>query len=245
MAQLQSGGWSDRVVRALKGRPWLIVIMVCFFVVGAGVVVGAAVLGTQASTGVLIERNNEGVAREDADGSSVADDANTSTEGDSEGDDSTRGEAKTPAHVVVDVDGAVAVPQVVELPEGARVADALAAAGGTTDDADLSSINRAALVSDGEKIYIPRVGEDAGGGVAASIGGSAASESGVASSALININRATEAELDTLPGVGPATAAAIVEDREANGPFSSPDDLMRVSGIGEKKYEKLAGLICV
>ncbi|MBM6775245.1 ComEA family DNA-binding protein, partial [Olsenella profusa] len=61
----------------------------------------------------------------------------------------------------------------------------------------------------------------------------------------VNINTADVAELDELPGVGEATAAAIVEDRERNGPFAAPEDLMRVSGIGEKKFEKLEGLICV
>ena len=66
-----------------------------------------------------------------------------------------------------------------------------------------------------------------------------------ATAALVNINTASAEELQALPGVGPATAAAIVEERERNGPFASPEDIMRVSGIGEKKYQKMQAMICV
>lgn len=138
--------------------------------------------------------------------------------------------------IVVDVSGAVEKPTVVELPEGARVYEAIEAAGGVADDADLSALNRAAILSDGEKVYVPTSQETSGTG-------SEGSEA-VQGSTLVNINLAGIDELDTLPGIGPATAQAIVEDREANGRFASTEDLMRVSGIGEKKFEKLASLIC-
>ncbi len=139
--------------------------------------------------------------------------------------------------VIVHVDGAVGVPGVYELEAGARVGEAVDAAGGLADDADTSTLNLAAEVADGEKVYVPHEGEaaPAEGGEEAT-GGAAA---------LVNINTAGVEELDELPGVGEATARAIVEDRETNGPFSTPEDLMRVSGIGEKKFARLEGLICV
>lgn len=91
---------------------------------------------------------------------------------------------------------------------------------------------------------MPRVGEAGGSGaVVPDVGASA---QGVATAdGPVNINRASESDLDALPGVGPSTARAIVEDRDANGPFSTIEDLMRVSGIGEKKFEKLKSSICV
>lgn len=147
--------------------------------------------------------------------------------------------------VVVHVDGQVAAPGVYELVEGeARVNDAILAAGGLTADADTSSLNLASKVADGQKIYVPAVGEQQvaaeGSGVVAASGGVASSGDG-----LININLATVDELQVLSGVGEATAKAIVEDRQNNGQFTCVEDLMRVSGIGEKKFEKIRDRICV
>lgn len=148
-----------------------------------------------------------------------------------------------PATVFVHVDGAVASPGVYELAEGSRVVDSIAAAGGLADGADTSGLNLAALVGDGEKVYVPVEGEAAAdGGAGAPVGGGG-STSGAA--ALVNLNTATADELCELPGIGEATAEAIIEDRSANGPFSTVEDLMRVSGIGEKKFAKLEGKICV
>ncbi len=146
--------------------------------------------------------------------------------------------------LVVHVDGAVAVPGVYELPEGSRVNDAIECAGGLAADADTSGINLAATIQDGEKIYVPAEGEEVSstGSVSSDLGGSSSAAS---SSGLVNINTADATELQLLPGVGEATAAAIIEDREANGPFSSPEDIMRVSGIGEKKFAKMEAMICV
>lgn len=90
------------------------------------------------------------------------------------------------------------------------------------------------------------MGEAGGGGsgaVAPDVGASA--QGAATADGPVNINRASESDLDALPGVGPSTAHAIVEDRDANGPFSTIEDLMRVSGIGEKKFEKLKSSICV
>lgn len=133
--------------------------------------------------------------------------------------------------------GAVLRPGVVEVPPGARVVDVVAAAGGPTPEADLNQINLAELVTDGERVYIPRSGE-----VVPAI----TSPSGVASkpgstdaNTVVNLNDASESELETLPGVGPATAKAIVDYRSQHGRFRSVDDLLNVRGIGPAKLEQI------
>ena len=146
--------------------------------------------------------------------------------------------------VFVHIDGAVVAPGVYEMTGSLpRVNDAVMAAGGLAGDADTSALNLAAVLSDGEKIYVPRQGEVVAG--QASSGAASGSDVGASSSGVININTATAEELDSLPGIGPSTAAAIVEDRERNGPFAGPEDLMRVSGIGEGKFSKLKDQIRV
>lgn len=156
--------------------------------------------------------------------------------------DAEDGAASAPERTVIDVGGAVTQPGVVELTSGARVVDAIEAAGGLADDADCSSLNQAQILQDGQKVYVPRVGETV---PAATGSGTDASAGAGDVSALVNINTASLEELDALPGVGPSTAQAIIDDREQNGPFASIEDLMRVSGIGEKKYAKLEALICI
>lgn len=115
--------------------------------------------------------------------------------------------------VVVDVGGAVARPGVVRLSYGARVGDAVAAAGGATAEADLSSLNRAALLRDGARVYVPRYGETPPAG---SLGSDAETK--------IDLNHATAAELEALPGIGPATAGRIVRSRDVR-PFTKVDEL--------------------
>ena len=120
----------------------------------------------------------------------------------------------TPApQVVVDVAGAVARPAVIRLPYGARVGDAIAAAGGATPDADLTSLNRAALLRDGARVYVPRLGETPPAG---SVGSDSETK--------IDLNRATAAELEQLPGIGPATAGRIVRSRDQR-PFTKIEEL--------------------
>lgn len=146
--------------------------------------------------------------------------------------------------LVVDVSGAVVNPGVYGLKEGARVDDAIQAAGGLADDADISTLNRASLLSDGMKITVPRQGEAMQGDSLGTEGAQVSSGASTAKS-LININTASSEELQTLSGVGPSTADAIVADREENGLFATTEDLMRVSGIGEKKFAKIKDAICV
>lgn len=130
--------------------------------------------------------------------------------------------------------GAVVHPGVVVVPAGARVADVVAAAGGPAVDADLDQVNLAAPVADGERIYVPRQGEAAPPPIA---GGATAS--GPASDGIVNINTADLAALETLPGVGPSTAQAIIDYRREHGRFRSLDDLLNVRGIGPAKLSQI------
>ena len=142
--------------------------------------------------------------------------------------------------IAVHVSGAVAAPGVYELEEGARVADAVELAGGFLEGAAENALNLARVLNDGEQVVVPTAEEHAAQQSAAEASGGAAGVGGK-----VNINTASVEQLDTLPGVGESTAQKIIADREANGPFSSPEDLKRVSGIGDKKYAELADLITV
>ncbi len=136
------------------------------------------------------------------------------------------------ATILVHILGAVQHPGLYELSEGDRAIDAVAAAGGFTDGADRAQLNLARFVDDAEQIYVPVVGEGPAGGVAASSG-------------KININTADEAALDTLPRVGPAMAARIIAWRETNGRFGTIEELMNVTGIGDKTFEGMKDLVTV
>lgn len=152
-----------------------------------------------------------------------------------------------PAAAVVHVVGAVGAPGVVTVAADARVADALAAAGGAAPDADLGAVNLARTVVDGEQLRVPRAGEAPAPPVAAPDGGGttsgAGSGAGAAGSA-VDLNTADLATLDTLPGVGPVLAQRIL-DRRAEAPFTSVDELDDVSGIGPAVLERLRPLVRV
>ena len=140
------------------------------------------------------------------------------------------------APVVVHVAGAVRAPGVHVLVEGDRVIDAIAAAGGETPGADIQVLNLAAPVVDGQRIHVPLEGE----APEVDPGGPAGTATGP-----IDINRAPAEVLETLPGIGPATAAAIIDDRTRNGPSATVDDLDRVSGIGPATLSRLRDLVTV
>jgi competence protein ComEA len=138
----------------------------------------------------------------------------------------------TPAPIIVDVAGEVRRPGVYEFAEGDRVIDAIERAGGALPKADLSLLNLAAMLADGTQILVPKAGPPAPPGSASgSVPGSTAG--------LININTASETELETLSGIGEVLAATIVEYRTQNGPFASVDDLEDVSGIGPATLEEI------
>ncbi len=161
------------------------------------------------------------------------------------------GEPGPPQAVIVHVAGAVRHPGVYEVPCGSRVADAVTRAGGALPDACLDAINLARVVADGEQVIVPDDDAVASGEAVLGAGGAStgASTGGpgspAARNALVDLNSADATQLDSLPGIGPATATKIIADRERNGPFRSVADLTRVPGIGEKKVAQLEGLACV
>ena len=142
--------------------------------------------------------------------------------------------------IFVHVEGAVAAPGLFELSEDSRVYDAIQAAGGFTEDARHDAVNLARVLTDGEQIIVPTIQTEGGSDDTPSTAASPGTATGK-----VNINTADAATLDTLPGIGASTAAKIVADREANGPFKTIEDLKRVSGIGDKKFTQLEGCITV
>lgn len=224
----------DRWAGKLLEHKAVVVAMLVVIAMASGLAM--ATLGGE-SDGVTFERDATSVERADTGSEDASDDGDPSS-------DSKR--ASAASEVYVDVGGAVTTPRVYRLREGARVAQAIDAAGGLTAEADVTGLNRASKITDGQKIYVPTVGEQQ---AAAAVGGaesSAATTPGAGSSSgLVNINTASAAELQTLSGIGPSMAQSIIDERTKNGAFASVDDLMRVSGIGEKKLAKIKDCICV
>jgi competence protein ComEA len=141
--------------------------------------------------------------------------------------------------IIVYITGAVPRPGVYALPQGARVQDVISASGGFLAEAEKSQINLAALLEDGEKLDIPYI--EGGSPILATPGPTVAA----VTTELININTASVADLDSLPGIGPTTAQKIVTYREQNGPFVNPEDIINVSGIGPGTYERIKDLITI
>ena len=150
--------------------------------------------------------------------------------------------------IAIHITGSVNTPGVVRVKEGSRIEDVIEAAGGLTEDADITNVNLAYMVNDGIKIRIPSINddfddeddyilEDNGSGVIIS------DDSSSSSSFKVNINTATQTELETLSGIGPSLAAKIIEYRESNGKFTSIEDIKNVSGIGDSKYESIKDYI--
>lgn len=162
----------------------------------------------------------------------------------------------TGANITVYVSGEVVKPGVYVLLATSRVIDALQAAGGATNQADLVVVNLAAPLVDAAQVFIPRIGSTprvtlprphaginlpiAGGSGGAGVGGGATSAAGI-----VDINSATLSDLDALPGVGPSTAQAIIDYRTANGPYASVDDLLNVRGIGPSKLAAMRARVRV
>lgn len=175
-----------------------------------------AVVSGSATGGVAPSDDADGRAGSPADGAGDAD------SGEDQG------------QLVVSVIGLVRLPGLVSLPDGARVADAISAAGGALPDADLTTVNLARLVVDGEQIAVGTPGSLLpGGGAPAADGG------------LIDLNSATQADLEELPGIGPVLAQRIIDFREDNGGFSAVEQLREVSGIGPSVYEEIVDLVTV
>lgn len=208
--------WRDRVADLQQGKSLGPVIVAAVVVVVAVVAVGATL--TFAGGGI-------GKARGPDVALSLPRADNASTERVSP--------TTTSSELHVHAAGAVAQPGVVTVPGGSRVTDVVAAAGGPAPDADLDQINLAALVTDGERVYVPHHGETV---LSASASGGAV---GAASDGIVNLNDADVTALETLPGVGPATAQAILDYRTQHGKFRSVDDLLNVRGIGPAKLGQI------
>jgi competence protein ComEA len=143
-----------------------------------------------------------------------------------------RARVRPTTELVVDVAGAVRRPGLYHLASGTRIADAVAAAGGATAKADITLVNLAAPLADGEQVLVPARGS-----------GAASATGAPSPTAPLDLNTASVEQLDALPGVGPATAQKIVDYRQAHGPFRSVDELEAVPGIGPAKLAELKGLV--
>lgn len=156
--------------------------------------------------------------------------------------------------IFVHITGCVFSPGLISLPEGSRIADAITKAGGVTENADLSQLNLAYVLEDGLKIYIPSyedskkeeipnvLSEGAGDNIVVE---DSTSTSSTNHGQKVNINTATQTELETIPGVGPSTALKIIAYRKENGNFAKIEDIQNVKGIGEAKYAEMKDSICV
>ena len=158
----------------------------------------------------------------------------------------TQAPSPTPAPLTIFVNGAVVSPGVVEIPANGRLQDAIAAADGFTDEANAAVVNLAQPLQDGVQIYVPTTNEEETAvSQPSTVVIESAPESSTISGSLININTATSADLETLPGIGPSTAAKIISHRQDNGDFSSIEAIMDVSGIGEAKFAAMSALITI
>lgn len=141
--------------------------------------------------------------------------------------------------IILHIAGAVANPGIIKIEEGSRVADAINAAGGTTQNADLNKINLAYVLSDGQKLYIPSEEDNEEEYIIQDIG------SNIIEDNKVNINTATQSELESLTGIGPSTALKIIEYRKENGKFKNIEEIKNVPGIGENKFKQIENQICV
>lgn len=268
----------ERLRRFLRERSSVqrgVGLALCCVVCAVVIRMGGAYLGSVPSSGVLLEnqsqnmlqsssrtRSTKGASSDEFGGEHAQTNEEHTSELSKEAD-----AHSSQDEIVVHIDGCVKSCGIVRLSARAcRVDDAIRAAGGTTDEADLTSINRAQILEDGQKLYIPKIGEHAhlqdemAGGegdvtadsddrskvssaddtrASSRVRKGAKHARTKASSHKISINRATVDELQTITGIGPAMAQRIVRDRKTHGRFKKIDELMRVKGIGKKKFAKI------
>jgi competence protein ComEA len=239
------------------------VLLVC--ALGVLAVLAVALLWQKPSDEGFALTTAESAASGTDDGTLASEAPDASGGSDGSGDSDARAKAteppETPAPVplVIYLTGAVIAPGVYELEQGDRVNDLIERAGGLAEDAATNYVNLAAPLADALHVHIPsqaeiesgeaaRIAASGATGTAGAGAGGGAGGSGLLSSAdgqQVNLNTADSAALETLPGVGAATARRIIDYREKNGPFESVEDLKDVSGIGEKKFAELADRVCV
>lgn len=248
---LPVGGLRDRtaglVPETLRGRvgvgPWHLTVLAllvaaglaltCWWVVRGDPAVAPVASGT---TAPLVPVGSSADPPSDAAPEVVSAGTSPATAGAAAG-------AASATTVTVDVTGTVRHPGVLDLPAGSRVVDAIAAAGGPRPGADLSGLNRARVLVDGEQIVVGAPGPRSV--VSGSSAAGAAGAGAAGPDALVNLNSATAEELDVLPEVGPVTAQAILGYRAEHGGFGSVDELLDIEGIGEKTLEKIAPHVTV
>ncbi len=247
---------AERERRVLRWavRPRVAGVAAVLVVVLAGVL-GLRLLGGTAPTSEVVAASEAGTASADDPWAAPSEtsDADPTSTGDGAGPDAAEEDASeagaagddaegaTSAGVVVHVAGHVLEPGVVELAAGARVYEAIAEAGGAGPDADLAAVNLARVLVDGEQVYVPAPGEQAP--AAAAGGGTAAG--GAGSPGRVDLNTASVADLDALPGIGPVLAERIVGWREDHGRFTLVDELAEVAGIGPTLLGRLRDLVTV
>jgi competence protein ComEA len=148
------------------------------------------------------------------------------------------------AQMFIQVAGAVRRPGVVCMPAGSRVFEVIREAGGVTEEGDEQAVALAAIVTDGARVYVPRKGEVPAGAPPIGVAPSPAGLAGPAEPEKISLSTASDGELQTLPGIGPAMAARIIAFREQHGPFTSVDELDEIPGVGPATMERLRPLVC-
>lgn len=166
-------------------------------------------------------------------------------QGDELAEEPEAGENTPEPNIMVDVKGSVVSPGIYELAPQSRVVDAIHAAGGLSEEGDANQLNFAMILQDEMQIYAPAVGEELSATPTQSVVIASNGQENQSDGPLVNINTALETELETLNGVGPSKSASIIAYREEHGPFATIEDLMNVSGIGEKSFEKLKSEITV
>lgn len=146
--------------------------------------------------------------------------------------------------IVIHITGAIKNPGIIKLEKNSRIADAIGRAGGLTEEANIEKINLAYQIGDGQKIYIPSIYDKEEVELITMEAGEGVIERNTGNE-LININTATQTELETLPGVGPSTALKIIKYRKEKGRYKAIEEIKNVEGIGEAKYQKIKDYICV
>ena len=202
------------------------------------IMLAAAVLIMITAVFIYGKDNNQTITLEEAEQTQTTDiesEENTLTD---------TSQPEDPSRIYVDIDGEVKNPGVYQIGADSRIFQVIEEAGGLTKNADTSSINQAETVYDGAKIHIPGKGE-AGGSPFLEGAGSPEASAGTSLQGKININTAGSDDLQKLPGIGQVTASKIIDYRTANGSFHSIEDIMNVSGIGDKTFEKIRDQITV
>ena len=207
--------------------------------VGAGIVLLIAALVVAVLVSMLAPKGNSQFVASGTKAAQSSDSGQSSPASGSTSFEAAPG-SETSGDVFVHVLGAVAKPGLFELHAGSRLIDAVSAAGGFAADADQGGVNLARLVADGEQIVVPRVGETPD---AAGTAGSAAEAGTKPAGTKVSLNSGTAADFATLPRIGPAMAQRIVDWRNSNGRFATLQDLLNVSGIGEKTFDSLKDFI--